>query len=249
MIASMTWSIIARDTETGAFGVAVATKFFGAGAICPHASGGIGALSTQALVNPSYGPRGLRLLAEGISATHVVAALIDADEGRDQRQLHVIDRNGVIAAHTGPGCIDWSGHTIGADHSVAGNMLAGPEVIAATSAAYTANLKLPLERRLIAAMQAGEAAGGDKRGKQSAALIVYTTEEWPDLDFRVDDHPEPLQELARLERVSRERFVPMRKFLPNRANPAGVLSRDEIEAGIAAELAVALADAADGKAS
>jgi uncharacterized Ntn-hydrolase superfamily protein len=240
----MTWSIIARDAATGAFGVAVATKFFAAGAICPHASGGVGALSTQALVNPGYGPRGLRLLAEEISAAHVVAALIDADEGRDQRQLHVIDRDGVAAAHTGSACVDWSGHTIGAGHSVAGNMLAGPAVIAATSAAYAAGLHLPLERRLIAAMQAGEAAGGDKRGKQSAALIVYTAEEWPDLDLRVDDHAEPLRELARLERVSRERFVPMRKFLPSRANPAGVLSRTEIEAGIAAAVAAALADAA-----
>ncbi|MCW5771070.1 MAG: DUF1028 domain-containing protein [Rhodospirillaceae bacterium] len=240
----MTWSIIARDPATGAFGVAVSTKFFAAGALCPHASGGIGALATQALINPGYGPRGLRLLAEGISATHVVAALIDADDGRDQRQLHVIDRHGTIAQHTGPACIDWAGHVAGADHSVAGNMLAGPQVVAETSAAYLANAKLPFARRLIAAMQAGEAAGGDKRGKQSAGLKVYTTEEWPDLDLRVDDHAEPLLELARLERVSRERYVHFRPFLPTRANPAGITSRAEIEAGIAA----ALADASDGRA-
>src|SRR5690349_12116444 len=134
----MTWSIIARDAATGQFGVAVATKFFAVGALCPHASAH-GALATQALVNPTYGPRGLRLLAEGIGAPHVVAALVDADEGRDSRQLHVHDRNGLIAAYTGKGCVDWCGHKIEADHSVAGNMLVGARVIEDTSAAYAAN--------------------------------------------------------------------------------------------------------------
>lgn len=244
----MTWSIIARDPATGAFGVAVATRSFAVGALCPYAAGGVGALCTQALVNPSYGPRGLRLLREGIAAAQVVAALTEADEGRSQRQLHAIDRQGRIAAHTGADCVPWCGHTIAADHAVAGNMLAGPEVIAETSAAYAANARLPFPRRLIAAMQAGEAAGGDKRGKQSAALIVHTAEEWPDLGIRVDDHAEPLQELARLERVSRERYVHFRKFLPSTENPHGVASREEFEARIAASLAAAIADAADGRA-
>jgi len=239
----MTWSIIARDPASGAFGVAVATKFFAVGALCPHASG-VGALATQALVNPTFGPRGLRLLAEGIGAPHVVAALIESDAGRDQRQLHVMDRNGLIAAYTGAGCIEWCGHTIAADHSVAGNMLAGPKVIADTSAAYAANAALPFPRRLIKALEAGEAAGGDKRGKQSAALVIYSTEEYPDLDLRVDDHADPLAELARLERVSHERFVHFRRFLPTRANPAGIYDRAEIDAGIA----TALAEAANGKA-
>ncbi len=232
----MTWSIIARDAETGQFGVAVATKFFAVGALCPHASAH-GALATQALVNPTYGPRGLRLLAEGIGAPHAVAALVEADEGRDSRQLHVMDRNGLIAAYTGKGCVDWCGHTIAADHSVAGNMLTGPRVIEETSAAYAANAALPFPRRLIAALKAGEAAGGDKRGKQSAALLIYGVEEWPLLDLRVDDHADPLPELERLERVSRERFVYFREFLPTRANPAGVFDRAKIEASINAGLA------------
>jgi uncharacterized Ntn-hydrolase superfamily protein len=239
----MTWSIIARDRATGAFGAAVATRFFAVGSYCPHASS-FGALSTQALINPTYGPRGLRLLAEGVGAPHIVAALVESDAGRDQRQLHVIDRNGLIAAYTGTGCIDWCGHTIGADHSVAGNMLAGERVIRDTSAAYAANAALSFPRRLIKALEAGEAAGGDKRGKQSAALVIYSSEEYPDLDLRVDDHPDPLAELARLERVSRERFVHFRRFLPSRANPAGITDRAEIESGIA----TALAEAADGKA-
>ena len=240
----MTWSIIARDATTGAFGVAVATKFFAVGALCPHASGA-GALATQALINPTYGPRGLRLLADGIGAPQVVAALVAGDDGRDHRQLHAIDRDDRAAAYTGAACLDWCGHTIAADHSVAGNMLAGPLVIAETSAAFAANARLSFPRRLIAALKAGEAAGGDKRGRQSAALIVNAGEEWPQLDLRVDDHADPLAELARLERVSRERFVHFLEFLPTRAHPAGVFDRARIEAGIGAALAAAAAEDAE----
>jgi uncharacterized Ntn-hydrolase superfamily protein len=232
----MTWSIIARDPQTGHFGVAVATKFFAVGSLCPHATR-VGALATQALINPTFGPRGMRLLAEGIGAPHVVAALIESDAGRDTRQLHVLDPNGRIAAYTGKSCVEWCGHTIAADHSVAGNMLAGPRVVEDTSAAYAANAKLPFARRLIAALKAGEAAGGDKRGKQSAALVLCGEEEWPLLSLRVDDHADPLAELERLERVSRERYVHFRAYLPTRANPAGVHDRVVIDAGIAAALA------------
>jgi uncharacterized Ntn-hydrolase superfamily protein len=232
----MTWSIIARDAATGAFGVAVATKFFAVGALCPHATH-VGALATQALINPTFGPRGMRLLAEDIGAPHVVAALVESDAGRDTRQLHVLDRNGLIAAYTGKSCVDWCGHKIAADHSVAGNMLAGPRVIEDTSVAYAAQAKLPFARRLIAALQAGEAAGGDKRGKQSAALVICGEEEWPLLSLRVDDHADPLAELERLERVSRERYVHFRAYLPTRANPAGIYDRAVIDAGIAAALA------------
>jgi len=243
----MTWSIIARDPATGAFGVAVATKFFAVGSLCPHATS-VGALATQALINPTYGPRGMRLLAEGVGAPHVVAALVEADEGRDSRQLHVLDRKGHIAAYTGKICVDWCGHKIAADHSVAGNMLAGPRVVEDTSAAYAANAHLSFPRRLIAAMKAGEAAGGDKRGKQSAALVICGAEEWPLLSLRVDDHADPLPELERLERVSRERYVHFREFLPTRANPAGVYDRAKIDAGITAALAAEAARAEAEKA-
>ncbi len=239
----MTWSIVARDSATGAYGVAVATRFFAVGALCPHASAH-GALATQALVNPTFGPRGLRMLAEGRQPAQVMAALISSDDGRDHRQLHFIGR-GDGAAYTGSACIDWCGHKVAAGHSVAGNMLAGPRVVEDTHTAYADNAKLPFPRRLIAALMAGEAAGGDKRGKQSAALLVWGVEEWPLLSLRVDDHADPLPELARLERVSRERFVHFRQFLPTRANPAGVFDRATIEAGIAAGLA---ADADEEKA-
>lgn len=233
----MTWSVIARDPSTGHFGVAVATRFFAVGARVPHIASGIGAVATQAMVNLFYGAKGLALLRDGVAAPDVVPALIADDPGRDHRQVHVIDAAGRIAAHTGSSCVDWCGHLAGDTFSVAGNMLAGPRVIQDTAAAYAAEDRLPFARRLIAALRAGEAAGGDKRGKQSAALLIYGEEDWSDLDLRVDDHVDPLAELARLEQVSRERYVHFRKFMPGRRNPAGVTDRTVIEAGIAKALA------------
>ena len=235
----VTWSIIVRDNGTGRFGVAVATRFFAVGALVPHAAAGVGALATQALVNPSFGPGGLDLLAAGKSAAETVAVLVAGDPGRDHRQLHVIDAQGRVAAHTGAACVEWCGHLAGEGFSVAGNMLAGARVVEATAAAYCEQNALPLPRRLIAALGAGEAAAGDKRGRQSAALLVQGEEDWPDLDLRVDDHPEPLAELARLERVSRERYVHFLKFLPSRRDPAGVTDRDVIEREIAKAVAAA----------
>jgi uncharacterized Ntn-hydrolase superfamily protein len=229
----MTWSIIARDPETGAFGVAISTRFFAVGALCPYASGGIGALSTQALVNPTFGARGLRLLADGHTASDVIAELIAGDEGREHRQLHVIDRQGRTAAHTGKACIDWCGHVAGDAFSVAGNMLAGARVIEATAQAYRDNLQRRFADRLIRALEAGEAEGGDKRGKQSAALLIHSTEEYPELSLRVDDHADPLVELRRLEEKSRERFVHFARFLPTREAPSGIYDRAVIEAEIA----------------
>lgn len=229
----MTWSIIARDPDTGAFGVAISTRFFAVGALCPYASGGIGALSTQALVNPTFGARGLRLLTDGHTAADVIAELIAGDEGREHRQLHVIDRQGRTAAHTGNACIDWCGHIAGEAFSVAGNMLAGARVIEATAQAYRDNLHRRFADRLIRALEAGEAEGGDKRGKQSAALLIHSTEEYPELSLRVDDHADPLVELRRLEEKSRERFVHFARFLPTRDAPSGIYDRAVIEAEIA----------------
>jgi uncharacterized Ntn-hydrolase superfamily protein len=229
----MTWSIIARDNTTGQFGVAVATRFFAVGALVPHVRSRVGAIATQALVNGFYGTDGLRLLEGGASAREVVAKVVAADAGRDQRQVHAIDAQGRTAAHTGKSCIDWCGHLAGENVSVAGNMLAGESVIADTAAAYAENSALPFPRRLIAAMRAGEAAGGDKRGKQSAALVICGDEEWPDLNLRVDDHADPLAELERLERVSRERFVHFMAMWPSRRDRVGITDRDVIERKIA----------------
>ena len=228
----MTWSIIARDAETGAFGVAVTTQFLAVGALCPHAASGVGALATQARVNPTFGPQGLRLLAEGKSAAAVVDTLIAGDPGREARQLHVIDAQGGIAAHTGAECVPWCGHRTGDSFSVAGNMLAGAAVIDDTAAAYRAGASLGFAERLIAALEAGQRAGGDKRGKQSAALIIHSGEVYPYLDLRVDDHPEPLLELRRLYEEAQRYYLPFLHFLPSRASPAGVHDRAVIEAAM-----------------
>jgi uncharacterized Ntn-hydrolase superfamily protein len=233
----MTFSIIARDLTTGSFGIAVATKFFAVGARVPHIASGIGAVATQALLNPFYGVDGLKLLREGKPAPEVVRALVAVDAGRDHRQVHAIDAAGRVGAHTGAQCITWCGHIAGDGCSVAGNMLAGERVIADTAAAYAAGAALPFARRLIAALKAGEAAGGDKRGKQSAALRIHGEEEWSDLDLRVDDHADPLAELERLERVSREHWMHFRKILPSRRDPVGITDRALINAEIAKALA------------
>lgn len=238
----MTWSILARDAPTARFGIAVATRAFAVGSRVPFGAAGIGVLATQALVNSFYGPNGLRLLSKCHSAMEVVRTLIDADEGRDHRQLHVMDGKSRVAAHTGAACIDWCGHLAGEGWSAAGNMLASPRVLEDTAEAFLENSELPFARRLIAAMQAGEAAGGDKRGKQSAALKIYGEEEWPDLDLRVDDHSDPLAELERLERVSRERWVYFARYLPRHGDPVGAVDRRVIEAGITAARAAESAD-------
>ena len=232
----MTWSIIARDSTTGQIGIAVATKFFAVGARVPHIAAGHGGIATQALVNPYYGIDGVKLLREGRAPRSIVETLISADDGRESRQLHIMDATSRIAAHTGRECVDWCGHIQGDGFSIAGNMLAGSRVLDDTAKAYAANKTLPFARRLIAAMKAGEAAGGDKRGKQSAALLIHDEEEWSALDLRVDDHADPLAELERLEAVSRERWVHFRKFLPTRRNPAGITDRAAIDAAIAADI-------------
>jgi uncharacterized Ntn-hydrolase superfamily protein len=228
----MTWSIVARDAS-GAFGVAVASRFFAVGALCPHARSGVGALSTQALVNPTYARPALDLMAEGVPPAEVVRVLTSADDGRESRQFHAIDAQGRTAAHTGSSCIDWCGHRAGNGYSVAGNMLAGPQVVDETAAAYESNGALTFAERLLAALAAGEAAGGDKRGKQGAALLVYTSEDYPFLDLRVDDHVEPIVELKRLYEMSLDRFQPFLACLPSKARPAGITDRAKIEEHIA----------------
>ena len=230
----MTWSIIARDPATGQLGIAVATRFFAVGSRVPFVAAGFGAIATQAFVNPYYGIDGVRLLREGLNAHDVLAALLAADDGRESRQVHIMDATGTIVAHTGRDCVDWCGQTAGSGFSIAGNMLAGPDVLGETAKTYIANDSLPFPRRLLAAMRAGEAAGGDKRGKQSAALMIHGEEEWSALDLRVDDHPDPLAELTRLEEVSHELWVHFRDSLPTRRNPAGITDRAVVDARIAA---------------
>lgn len=233
----MTWSIVARDPKSGAFAVAVTTCAFAVGARVPSGGGRIGALASQAFTNPLYMIDGLRLLQEGRSAEDIVSILTGADGGRGHRQLHVIDRAGRTAAWTGPDCVDWCGSRAGPEVSVAGNMLAGPQVVDATLEGYLSNSGRDFDDRLITALEAGQAVGGDKRGKQSAALLIHDAEEYPLVDVRVDDHPDPLTELARLESVHRERFVHFRRFGPNRTDPTGLTDRAKLEEAIASSIA------------
>jgi len=228
----MTWSLLARDAS-GALGVAIASRFFAVGSLCPGVVANKGALSTQALMNPLYRRAGLAALAQGIPPEEIVRRLTGEDEGRDVRQFHVLDASGRSAAHTGRDCIDWCGHVSGRDYSLAGNMLAGPQVLEETARAFERGSDLSFAERLLAAMEAGDRAGGDKRGRQGAALLIHTTEEYPFLDLRVDDHADPLAELRRLHEVSLERFQPFVECLPSRARPHGTVDRALIEAHIA----------------
>ena len=225
----MTFSIAGFDEGTGAFGVAVTTKFFGVGSLCPFVEAGVGAVATQAFVNPTFGPRGLRLLAEGRSAQEVLDSLIQSDEGREHRQLHIVDRKGRTAAWTGKETVTWAGHSPRKGFSVAGNMLVGEPTIMQMAEAYEANSGIELAERLLRALEAGQAAGGDKRGRQSAALKVVTTEEYPHLDIRVDDHPDPVAELRRLFEEAKREYLPFKQFLPTRARPAGIYDRALID--------------------
>jgi uncharacterized Ntn-hydrolase superfamily protein len=233
----MTWSIIARDAATQRTGIIVATKFFAVGAVVPHIKTGVGAVATQAFINPHYAAQGLELLAAGATGEAVIAQLIAADEGRANRQLHLLDSHGNFAAYTGTACIDWCGHELRTGCSVAGNMLAGPAVLRETISSYEANAQVPFARRLIVAMRAGEAAGGDKRGKQSAALLIHDGEDYPLYDLRVDDHAEPLAELARLEEVARQRWLHFRRFMPTRRQASGLVDRAHLEELIAKSIA------------
>lgn len=232
----MTWSILARD-ESGFFGMAIASRFFAVGSLCVHSRRGVGALSSQALLNPLYGPAGLDLLAQQLSPEQAIARLIATDQGREQRQLHILPFKGLPAAHTGAACVDWCGHLLEEGLSVAGNMLAGPKVIEHTAQAFKDTRGKPMGERLLAALDAGEAAGGDKRGKQSAALKIHNDEDYLQLDLRVDDHEEPFIELRRLYDKSLERFQPFLECLPTRKRPSGITERSEIDAHIEQYLA------------
>ena len=228
----MTWSIVARD-RSGAFGIAIASKFFAVGALCPAIRTGTGALSTQALMNPLYARDGLALLDAGHSAVEAIERITAADTGRESRQVHAVDAHGRTSAHTGSNCIEWCGHRAGPGYSLAGNMLAGPRVLEETERAYLEAKSQPFAERIMTAMEAGDAAGGDKRGKQGAALLIHGTEDYPLLSLRVDDHAEPFLELRRLFAASLERFQAFMGCLPTRANPTGIIDRAEIDRRVA----------------
>jgi uncharacterized Ntn-hydrolase superfamily protein len=199
-----TYSIVACDLEARQWGVAVQSKFLAVGSVVPWAEPEVGAIATQAYANPTYGPNGLALLRAGLSASDVVERLTAEDEGRDERQLGVVDADGGSASWTGPGCNDWAGHRTGAGYAAQGNILVGEETVAALATTFEANAQLPLAQRLIECLAAAQAAGGDRRGQQSASLLVvqkdggYAGLSDVLVDLRVDDHERPIQELRRI---------------------------------------------------
>jgi len=203
-----TFSIVARDPESGEMGVAVQSHWFSVGALVTWAEAGVGAVATQAFVEVSYGPLGLTFMRAGKSAPDALAALLAADEGRDLRQVAMVDAQGQAVAHTGARCLADAGHELGEGFSVQANMMASPNVWPAMARAYR-EAKGDLAEHLLAALEAGQAAGGDIRGQQSAAILITkstsTGQSWSDtaMELRVEDHPEPIHELRRLVHLHR----------------------------------------------
>ncbi len=227
----MTWSIVAHDPRSGAFAVAVTTCAFAVGASCPFVQAGVGAVSTQSITNRYLGPAVLAGLARGLPPGVAIEGALAGDDGKHLRQIHAVDRQGRSAAWTGTNCVHWCGSGSADGVSIAGNMLAGPAVVGDTLAAYLAADSSDMPDRLMDALDAGQRAGGDRRGRQSAAMVLTTTEDFPDLNLRVDDHPDPLAELRRLLGLWRSEALPRLKTAPSRSRPAGVTDMDAIEAG------------------
>ncbi len=231
-----TFSIVARDPNNGHVGVAVQSKFLAVGSIVPWARAGAGAIATQARANMGYGPSGLALLEQGMPAPEVLRHLIEPDPDHEHRQLGIVDREGRAAAYTGNACFAWAGHVIGEGFCCQGNILASESVITRMAATFR-SVQGELAERLVAALEAGEAAGGDRRGRQSAALYVaraggsYGGILDRYIDLRVDDHPDPIEELSRLLRLHR--------FYLTQPAPEDLVPIDK---SIAAELQDALRD-------
>lgn len=232
----MTFSIVAWDEATQMTGVAVSTKNLAVGALVPFASAGVGAIATQGLTNPLFGSKGLSLL-ENHDAQTTLELLLQDDAGRDHRQLHLVDSQGQTAAWTGQDCVEWSGHQTFPFFSVAGNMLLNDQTIEAMAIAYQAHHSEAFAQRLLLALEAGQAAGGDKRGRQSAAIYVMSTEPYAHLDLRIDDHMNPVLELRQLfEESQQDYYTSFRKALPTRSNPAGIYSLELVESLISQQM-------------
>lgn len=221
MLKLNTFSITARDEKTGQFGVAVSTKVPAVGCLCPFVKAGVGAIATQSFVNPYIGINGLKYLEEGLSAQEVMERIIKEDPEPAIRQFGIVDKQGNAVAFSGDKCDGWYGHLTGPNYAIAGNMLVGEDTIQEMKKTFESTAGLTLAERLIAAMEAGQEAGGDKRGRQSASLKVFSTEEYPLVDLRVDEHPDPVKELRRIFSVAQKELFPFMEMLPTLKNPAG----------------------------
>jgi uncharacterized Ntn-hydrolase superfamily protein len=216
----MTFSIVAHCPRTGMLGVAVATAVPAVGSMCPYVKSGVGAVSTQSWVNPYLAIDALCLMEQGSTGPDALEAVMAADAGRDVRQIGVIDAKGRSAAWSGRNCTDWFGQIVERHFSVQGNMLVSAPTIAAMANSFRSSESLDLAERLMLAMEAGESAGGDKRGRQSAALKVHHTEEYPLLDLRVDEHAYPVAELRRVFTIAKLQLLPFVRGMPTRGSPA-----------------------------
>lgn len=229
----MTWSIAARDPASGALGVAVSSRVIAVGALCPWVRAGVAALSTQSYTSPVAAERTLAAVSGGATLEAAVAAALADDDGRAWRQIHGVDARGRAHAYTGSSCVDWCGHWTGDAASVAGNMLAGPDVVDATVTQWLEGEGRPLADRLLSALEAGQAAGGDKRGQQSAALLVVGDEAHALVDLRVDEHVAPIAELRRVFDLFWLERRPYYATLPTRRHPSGIFDPAEREAFVA----------------
>jgi uncharacterized Ntn-hydrolase superfamily protein len=225
MLKLATFSIAARDAGSGLLGIAVSTKVPAVGSLCPFIRFGVGAVCTQAWVNPYLGPRILDRLAAGASAEQALEIEMAAEPDAEIRQVGVVDALGGSAAFTGPATDSWAGHRSGPDYSVQGNMLVSRATIQAMAESFESAAGEPLAERLLRALEAGQAAGGDRRGRQSAALLVRGAEVYAVADLRVDEHAEPVAELRRIFEVAKRELFPFLTALPTRANPRGDFAR------------------------
>jgi len=215
----MTFSIAARCPRTGMLGVATSSKALSAGGLVPYCGAGVGAIASQSFVNPYLGIDGLVLLEQGLPAERALERLIADDPGRELRQLAVVDKEGRTAAYTGDRCIPWAGHVSGAGYVCLGNILGGQEVVQAMARAFETTLIEELPERLIQALEFGQDAGGDRRGRQSAGVVVVGEETYPWCDLRVDDHPDPVPELRRVFEVYKREEIPFLQMMPRRDDP------------------------------
>jgi uncharacterized Ntn-hydrolase superfamily protein len=216
-----TFSIAGRCARTGELGVAVSTKVPGVGGLCPFVRAGVGAVATQAWVNPYLGPRALDALASGLDAEAALRRVVEDEVDREIRQIGVVDALGRSAAFTGAETDPWKGHRTGPDFAVQGNMLVGEETVTAMAQAFCGARGEPLAERLMRALEAGQAAGGDRRGRQSAAILVHGSEDYPLVDLRADEHPEPVAELRRIFEVAKRELFPLVAALPTKKSPRG----------------------------
>jgi uncharacterized Ntn-hydrolase superfamily protein len=224
-----TFSIVGHCPRTNMVGVGVASKYLAVGAVCSHTQAGVGAVSTQAYGNPYLGIDSLALLKQGLNAQQTLAQVLKQDPGREKRQLLMVNHRGEAAAFTGSLASPWHGHLQGRGYAVAGNMLTGETVIQAMADVFEQSAKEELAERLLKALEAGQQAGGDKRGKQAAHLQVAHTEAWKYVDLRVDDHPNPIEELRRIFEVAKRELFPFRNLYPTRKNPGGDWDLNEYE--------------------